>query len=201
MVKEESTTKKPAAKKTAAKAVTKAAPKAKEEAEKKPRAPRKAPVKAEASAPAEVADAEATVSVGAIEKPKIAGGRYIYATGRRKTAVANVRIFSGDGESSINKKKIDAYFAQATMRDAALRPLALTGLMNDFYFVASVNGGGTNAQSEAIRHGIAQALGTLNDDVRLVLKKNGFLTRDDRKKERKKPGLRGARRAPQWAKR
>ncbi len=196
MVKEESTTKKPAAKKT----VAKAAPKAEAEAEKKPRAPRKvAAPKAEAPAAAEINDV--AVSVGAIEKPKIAGGRYIYATGRRKTAVANVRVFSGDGESTVNKKKLDTYFAQATMRDAALRPLALTGLMNDFYFIASVNGGGTNAQSEAIRHGIAQALGSLNDDVRLVLKKNGFLTRDDRKKERKKPGLRGARRAPQWAKR
>ncbi|MDQ3018502.1 MAG: 30S ribosomal protein S9 [bacterium] len=129
------------------------------------------------------------------------GGRYVFATGRRKTAVANIRMFSGEGDTQVNKKKLEEYFPQSSMRDDALRPLALTGLLHDFYFTATVNGGGTTAQSIAVRHGIAQALASLNDDVRMVLKKNGFLTRDDRKKERKKPGLRGARRAPQWAKR
>lgn len=203
MATEESTTKKPAAKKSPAKAAgVKAAPKAKADAEKKSRAPRKALAAAAATTPrATVATAEAEQSSAMVEKPTIDGGRYVFATGRRKTAIANVRMFSGEGESTVNKKKLETYFGQASMRDAALRPLALTGLMHDFYFTAHISGGGTNAQSEALRHGIAQALGSLNDDVRLVLKKNGFLTRDDRKKERKKPGLRGARRAPQWAKR
>ncbi|HEX3100121.1 MAG TPA: 30S ribosomal protein S9 [Patescibacteria group bacterium] len=131
----------------------------------------------------------------------MAKGRYVYATGRRKTAVANVRLFAGSEDSQVNKKALDAYFLTSNMRDTAVRPLALVGLLGDFYFLASVNGGGSNAQTEAIRHGIAQALATMNDEMRTVLKKNGFLTRDDRKKERKKPGLRGARRAPQWAKR
>jgi small subunit ribosomal protein S9 len=101
----------------------------------------------------------------------------------------------------VNKKKIETYFEQPAMRDTAIRPLALTGLLGDFHFIASVNGGGSNSQAGAVRHGIAQALASMNVDMKNVLKKNGFLTRDDRKKERKKPGLRRARRAPQWAKR
>lgn len=169
------------AKKTAAKHV-----------EKKPAAPRKA-VEHKATTKAEHKPAE--------PKAHKASGRYMFATGRRKTAVANIRLFNGTGNNMVNKKAFDAYFTQSDMRDNAVRPLALTGLIGDYYFVASVNGGGVNAQAAAVRHGIAQALATLNDDVRKVLKKNGFLTRDDRKKERKKPGLRRARRAPQWAKR
>ena len=135
------------------------------------------------------------------EKPTIAKGRYVFATGRRKTAIANVRLFAGSEDNIINKKKLDVFFGQPGMVNKALHPLALTGLLGDFYFTAHVNGGGSNAQSEAVRHGIAQALASMNNDMKTVLKKNGFLTRDDRKKERKKPGLRGARRAPQWAKR
>lgn len=194
------TTKKPVAKK----AVAKKAP-----AAKKPAAPKAAVEKPEKKV---TPVAEATVAVndsGAVEtaeaitfaKPTLPKGRYVYATGRRKTAVANVRLFAGSEDSQVNKKSLEAFFHTTNMRDTAVRPLALTGLMGDFYFLASVNGGGTNAQTEAIRHGIAQALASMNEDMRIVLKKNGFLTRDDRKKERKKPGLRGARRAPQWAKR
>lgn len=193
------TTKKPVAKKAVAKKTV---------AAKKPAAPKAAAEKPEKKAPV----AEATVAVndsGAVEtaeattfaKPTLPKGRYVYATGRRKTAVANVRLFAGSEDSQVNKKSLEAFFHTTNMRDTAVRPLALTGLMGDFYFLASVNGGGTNAQTEAIRHGIAQALALMSEDMRLVLKKNGFLTRDDRKKERKKPGLRGARRAPQWAKR
>lgn len=132
---------------------------------------------------------------------KPASGKYIFATGRRKTAVANVRLFGGTGEILINKKALTDYFAEKAQQDTALRPLALTGLISDYYFVANVNGGGRTSQVEAVRHGVAQTLAKLSDEIRLVLKKNGFLTRDDRKKERKKPGLRGARRRPQWAKR
>lgn len=181
-------------------------------AAKKPAVAKKAPakkpaVKADAEKPVRKTAPVVVVEPTAVEpavtfaKPTLAKGRYVYATGRRKTAVANVRLFAGSEDSQVNKKSLDAYFGTPSMRDTAVRPLALTGLMGDFYFLASVNGGGSNAQTEAIRHGIAQALASMNDEMKTVLKKNGFLTRDDRKKERKKPGLRGARRAPQWAKR
>jgi small subunit ribosomal protein S9 len=136
-----------------------------------------------------------------IGKPSIAGGRYVFATGRRKTAIANVRLFSGSGNSVINQKPLEQYFSHSIHRDVLMQPLQLTGLANDFYFMANVRGGGINAQSAAVRHGLAQALGGLNEEIRKVLKKNGLLTRDDRKKERKKPGLKRARRSPQWAKR
>ncbi len=173
--------------------------------EKKPRASRKVAakpaVKEVTVAAVESTEAAVVEPAVLVQKPKIAGNKYIFATGRRKTAVANVRVFGGAGDNILNKKKFDVYFSQSSLRDTALRPLALTGLMGDFHFTAHVSGGGIFAQSEAVRHGIAQALASLNNDVKLVLKKNGFLTRDDRKKERKKPGLRGARRAPQWAKR
>lgn len=151
----------------------------------------------------EKVDPQVSVEATAVTfaKPTIAKGRYVFATGRRKTAVANVRLFAGNEDNIVNKKKLEVFFGQSGMINKALHPLALTGLLGDFYFVANVNGGGSNAQSEAVRHGIAQALASMNDDMKIVLKKNGFLTRDDRKKERKKPGLRGARRSPQWAKR
>jgi small subunit ribosomal protein S9 len=134
-------------------------------------------------------------------KPTISGGRYVFATGRRKTAIANIRLFSGQGKSTINKKALDQYFGHTIYREELMKPLELTGLANDFYFTAHVNGGGIHAQSQAVRHGLAQALASFNDEIKKVLKKNTFLTRDDRKKERKKPGLKRARRSPQWAKR
>ncbi len=132
---------------------------------------------------------------------KPAAGKYIFATGRRKTAIANVRLFAGSGANVVNKKALEDYFPNKPQQDTALRPLAVTGLVGEYYFVSHVAGGGRSSQVEAVRHGIAQALARLNNDLQNVLKKNGFLTRDDRKKERKKPGLRGARRSPQWAKR
>jgi small subunit ribosomal protein S9 len=140
-------------------------------------------------------------AVATFAKPTLAKGKYVYATGRRKTAVANVRLFAGSEDNMVNKKKIEVYFGQSALSNKAVHPLALAGLSGDFHIIASVNGGGSNAQSEAVRHGVAQALASMGDDMKIVLKKNGFLTRDDRKKERKKPGLRRARRAPQWAKR
>jgi small subunit ribosomal protein S9 len=162
-----------------------------------------------ASAPIEdvvvIPAATGPVAVESVElamgKPTITGGRYVFATGRRKTAIANVRLFSGKGESLINKKPVEQYFSHVIYRDEFMRPLELTGLATDFYFVAHINGGGIHAQSQALRHGLAQALASFNDEIKKVLKKNSFLTRDDRKKERKKPGLKGARRSPQWAKR
>lgn len=190
------TTKKPAAKKPVA---AKKAPAKKQPAVK---ADHKPVAKVDEKVIAPVAEVEETQAVAmTFEKPTIAKGRYVFATGRRKTAVANVRLFAGSEDNIINKKKLEVFFGQPGMVNKALHPLALTGLLGDFYFTAHVNGGGSNAQSEAVRHGIAQALASMNGDMKIVLKKNGFLTRDDRKKERKKPGLRGARRAPQWAKR
>lgn len=134
-------------------------------------------------------------------KPTLPKDRYQFATGRRKTAIANVRMFSGKGDNLVNKKPFVKYFANPIHQNQAMRPLEITGLATDFYFTSSINGGGINAQSQALRHGLAQALAALDDDIRKILKKNSYLTRDDRKKERKKPGLRGARRSPQWAKR
>ena len=192
--------KKPAAKKqpAAAKKPASAKKSAAVKADHKPVAEKKPVVVAEVSPIAEAAMETPAIT---FEKPTIAKGRYVFATGRRKTAVANVRLFAGSEDNVVNKKKLEVFFSQPGMSSKALHPLALTGLLGDFYFTAHVNGGGSNAQSEAVRHGIAQALAFMNEDMRVVLKKNGFLTRDDRKKERKKPGLRGARRAPQWAKR
>ncbi len=182
-------------------------PKTAAKTEKKPRAAAKKKVEAPVAAvETPVAAAPSEVNVGAdlqlqFGKPTISGGRYVFATGRRKTAVANIRLFSGHGKSTINKKPVDQYFGHVIYREELMKPFELTGLANDFHFTASVNGGGIHAQSQAVRHGIAQALASFNDEIRKVLKKNTFLTRDDRKKERKKPGLKRARRSPQWAKR
>lgn len=134
-------------------------------------------------------------------KAEGAKGRYVFATGRRKTAIANVRLFSGAGEIVINKKPLDQYFTHVIYRDIVNEPFKLTGLANDFYFTAHVSGGGIMSQAGALRHGLAHALALAKDDIRKILKKNSLLTRDDRKKERKKPGLKRARRSPQWAKR
>jgi small subunit ribosomal protein S9 len=173
---------------------------------KTPRKPKATTVKKKTAAvhreklPAIEAEAVTEVKVTS-EKPEIAKGRYIFATGRRKTSVANVRLFQGEEESQVNKKAFNKYFAYSYHSDEAVKPLELTGLLKDYFFVAHVNGGGPHSQAQALRHGIATALGSLSEDIRKVLKKNGMLTRDDRKKERKKPGLKRARRSPQWAKR
>ena len=127
--------------------------------------------------------------------------KYIFATGRRKTAIANVRLFEGKGEQVVNKNPIKKYFGYTFYLDEVVRPLEVTGLVGKYHFTAHINGGGPHAQAQALRHGISIALGQISPEIRKVLKKNGFLTRDDRKKERKKPGLKRARRSPQWAKR
>lgn len=190
---EESKPKKTAVRKVAAKATTATAP--------KKRAAKTAP-EVEATPVAEVI-VEAPVQVPTKVAPTetIAAGRYLPATGRRKTAVANVRLFTGQGDIVVNKKPFKVYFSNSTLQNEALLAFKLTGLGGQYYFVATVAGGGIQAQAQAVRHGISKALSTLGEEVRRVLKKNGLLTRDDRKKERKKPGLRRARRAPQWAKR
>lgn len=136
-----------------------------------------------------------------VEISNLDDGRYIFATGRRKTSIANVRVFQGKGENLVNKKPLEKFFSYGYYRQEILQPLSATGLEDKFHFVGHVQGGGARAQAQALRHGIAIALSKVSEEVRKVLKKNGFLTRDDRKKERKKPGLKRARRAPQWSKR
>lgn len=120
--------------------------------------------------------------------------KYFYGTGRRKTSVARVRIYQGDGKSTINGK-------ESQLSDKILSPLKLVGKLQSHFVSIMVDGGGTTGQSEAIRHGIARALVAMNEEYRPTLKKAGYLTRDSREVERKKPGLKKARRAPQWSKR
>lgn len=126
---------------------------------------------------------------------------YVFATGRRKTSIANIRLFEGTGKNMVNKKPLENYFNFEFYRDEILKPLEMTGNKKNKFFIANVSGGGIFSQAQAIRHGLSTALSKESQEIRKILKKNGFLTRDDRKKERKKPGLKRARRAPQWAKR
>lgn len=147
------------------------------------------------------ATTDEVVETEVLKTPHLPKGRYIFATGRRKTAVSNVRLFEGKGETLINKKPLEKFFGYSFYHDEVIRPFEVTGLVGKYHFTAHVNGGGPHAQATAVRHGLSSALGKISEDVRKVLKKNGFLTRDDRKKERKKPGLKRARRSPQWAKR
>ncbi len=124
-----------------------------------------------------------------------------YGTGRRKKAIARVFIRPGKGNITINKRDIDDYFGLETLKVIVRQPLVLTETTDKFDIVATVKGGGTTGQAGAIRHGIARALLTVDNDYRPALKKAGYLTRDSRMTERKKYGLKGARRAPQFSKR
>ncbi len=129
-------------------------------------------------------------------------GEYLYAVGKRKTAVAQVRVVKkGQGEILVNGKDFALYFKTAELRGIVKSPLDLIGQADKLNVSVKVLGGGVSAQSQAARNGVAKALVQLNQNFRKPLKKAGFLTRDARKKERKKPGLKGARRAPQWCKR
>lgn len=128
--------------------------------------------------------------------------KYFYGRGGRKTAIARVRLFlKGKGEITVNELPFEEYFPTKDMQNAVLKPLILTGHEKNTDLSIRVVGGGKIAQSEAVRHGLARALVLLNPDLRPILKAEGFMTRDPRVKERKKPGLKRARRAPQWAKR
>lgn len=125
---------------------------------------------------------------------------YIEAVGRRKTSVARVRLFSkGDGSAIVNGKSMPDYFPTKEMRSIIEDPLK--NLAEKFTITAKVSGGGIHSQAEALRHGISRALIKFNADFRKGLKKAGFLTRDSRMKERRKFGLKKARKAPQWSKR
>jgi small subunit ribosomal protein S9 len=134
------------------------------------------------------------------------GGRKLaiaqYAgTGRRKTSVARVRLIPGNGKMTINKRDIEEYFDYETLRVIAREPLVLTETLDKFDVLVKVEGGGFTGQAGAVRHGLARALLEYDESLRPILKKAGFLTRDSRMKERKKYGLKKARRAPQFSKR
>jgi small subunit ribosomal protein S9 len=124
-----------------------------------------------------------------------------YGTGRRKSSVARVRLYPGSGKITINGRDIDDYFGLETLKLIVRQPLALTETTEQLDVVATVEGGGVTGQAGAIRHGISRALLVFNPELRAALKKAGFLTRDPRMKERKKYGLKAARRAPQFSKR
>ena len=126
---------------------------------------------------------------------------YFYGTGRRKSSVARVRVYAGTGKITINDRDIDDYFGLETLKLIVRQPLALTGTTEKFDIVCRVAGGGVTGQAGAIRHGVARALLGVNPELRATLKAAGFLTRDPRMKERKKYGLKAARRAPQFSKR
>jgi len=156
----------------------------------------------------EVTEVKPAAAPKATKEPKVAEGsiyiekgKYVFSSGRRKTATATVRVYTGKAPSTVGKKTLEKYFEYPLHISKVMLPLELTGIANTTYFSAVVSGGGIKSQSEAIAHAIAKAIVEQDSVHRLVLKKNGLLTRDDRKKERKKPGLKRARRRPQWAKR
>ena len=127
---------------------------------------------------------------------------YLYGTGRRKSSIARVHLFpNGTGTITINNRDIDDYFGLETLKSIVRQPLQKTDMVNKVDINATVKGGGVTGQAGAIRHGIARALLLVDEANRPVLKEAGYLTRDPRMKERKKYGLKGARRAPQFSKR
>ena len=126
---------------------------------------------------------------------------YFYGTGRRKSSVARVRLLPGTGVITINGRDIDDYFGLETLKLIVRQPLELTETLGKFDVIVNVNGGGVTGQAGAIRHGITRALIESDETLKPILKKAGFVTRDPRMKERKKYGLKAARRAPQFSKR
>jgi small subunit ribosomal protein S9 len=125
----------------------------------------------------------------------------VQATGRRKTSVARVRLVDGSGQFTLNGKSLDDYFPEAAHRLRVVEPLRVTELEGRYDISATLEGGGTTGQSDALRLGISRAIVEIDPELRQILKKAGLLRRDDRKVERKKYGLRKARRAPQFTKR
>jgi len=137
-----------------------------------------------------------------VEKPVEKKERYFESVGRRKTATARVRIFPGNEKGiTVNEKPLEQYFPTLEMRQKVISPLEKMGLIDKFKVLVRVKGGGLNAQSEAVRYAIARALSVFNPEFRPILKSAGFISRDSRMRERKKFGLKRARRAPQWSKR
>jgi small subunit ribosomal protein S9 len=127
--------------------------------------------------------------------------RYYYATGRRKTAVARVRLYPGAGDTTVNDRTLEDVFPRLRDRHTATQPLALAEATGRFHAQVKVRGGGISAWADAVAHGIARALVVADENARKTLRRGGFLTRDPRIKERKKYGLKRARKAPQYTKR
>ncbi len=124
-----------------------------------------------------------------------------YATGKRKGSIARVRLVPGKGEIKVNARDFNEYFSREAVKMMIVEPLKLTGTENAYDVIASIEGGGLSGQAGALRHGISKALLDINDEYRTILKRAGFLTRDSRIKERKKYGLKKARKRPQFSKR
>jgi len=125
----------------------------------------------------------------------------IWATGRRKRAIARVRLLTGNGDIEINKKPLEEYFERPTLKMIVMQPIQAANVGNKFNIIATVTGGGKSGQAGALRHGISRALALTSEELRVLLRKKGFLTRDPRKRERKKYGQKGARKRFQWTKR
>lgn len=145
-----------------------------------------------------------TIKKGEKQEAQEVDLKYFYAIGRRKTSVARVKLFSvesGQNSVLVNDKKISEYFPLTRLVDEAMAPLGMAGEGEKFKVLVKVSGGGTNAQTDAVKLGIARSLVLFDETLKKSLKSKGYLTRDSREVERKKPGLKKARRAPQWAKR
>ena len=127
--------------------------------------------------------------------------KFIYATGKRKSAIARVRITPGTGKVTVNKKDLADFATLETLRAVITRPFAVANMMEKYDVIATVKGGGFSAQASAVAHGISKALATIDLDTRTALKRSGLITRDSRVKERRKYGLKKARKAPQFSKR
>ena len=125
----------------------------------------------------------------------------IWATGRRKRAIARDRLFAGSGEIVVNKKPLEEYFDRPTLKMIIRQPIEAANVGNKYNIIATVEGGGKSGQAGALRHGISRAIALTGEDLRVLLRKKGFLTRDPRKRERKKYGQKGARKKFQWTKR
>lgn len=136
-----------------------------------------------------------------VQKPEKNKGKYFYAVGRRKSAVARVRLYDGSGSITVNKKDFKDYFTTYNARKMVHDPLRLLADKNKFDVIAKVFGGGVNSQADAVRLGISRAMLKFDIDFKKSLRSEGFLTRDPREKERKKYGLKRARKAPQFSKR
>ena len=126
---------------------------------------------------------------------------FIYATGKRKSAIARVRITPGTGIVTINKKELNEFYSLETLKAVVMRPFTIANMMEKYDVIATVKGGGFSAQAGAVAHGISKALASIDLDTRTSLKRAGLLTRDSRVKERRKYGLKKARKAPQFSKR
>ncbi len=169
---------------------------------KAPKAAKEVKPRRKATPKPETETSEMLELAGEVASQQTKGGSFITAVGRRKTSIARVRLVkNGKGMLTVNGRKMEEYFTTYDLREQVASPLKATGQDSGVDVSVKVEGGGIRGQAEATRHGISRALVELNPIFRVALKKLGYLTRDARKRERKKFGLKSARRAPQWSKR